>query len=327
MPPVDVSHHQSPAMSETFYDVLGVDADASPAAIDAAYREQLKQVHPDVSDDADARERTRRLIAARDVLLDEDERARYDRVGHDTYVERGRASDRSDVAQAARRAGYGAESPTQRSATRQRDPHAARERAQGRRDRERRARERVRSDRREEPFSGEAERATSGESATGTAANATTGDSDSRAGGRDRASSGAGGWDVGGVGPTWQFGRAAGRRRPSRRQRVDWALDGRELTVLGIGFPLFPVLLFTALLPAFPLPVNVLIGGCVVAFVGYMQSLPRVALLVFGPWSLLTPLVLSTLQVPFLSVLGVLALCSTWLPFGFTVLTVAVMRR
>ncbi len=96
-------------MTETFYEVLGVSTDASTAAIEAAYRERLKETHPDVSDAADAGEATQRLIEARDVLTDEDERARYDRVGHDAYV--AGESDiadggGSDAAEAARRAGY-----------------------------------------------------------------------------------------------------------------------------------------------------------------------------------------------------------------------------
>ncbi|MEF8974479.1 MAG: DnaJ domain-containing protein, partial [Haloarcula sp.] len=96
-------------MTETFYEVLGVPTDASTAAIEAAYRERLKETHPDVSDAADAGEATQRLIEARDVLTDEAERARYDRLGHDAYVagERDTADDGgSDAAEAARRAGY-----------------------------------------------------------------------------------------------------------------------------------------------------------------------------------------------------------------------------
>lgn len=73
-------------MDETFYGVLGVDADADEAGIRSAYRDRVKESHPDVSDDPDAPERFRRLTTARDVLLDADERARYDRLGHATYV-------------------------------------------------------------------------------------------------------------------------------------------------------------------------------------------------------------------------------------------------
>ena len=73
-------------MDETFYAALGVDADADTDRIQAAYRERVKHTHPDVSDDADAAEAFKRLTEARDVLIDEAARERYDRVGHGTYI-------------------------------------------------------------------------------------------------------------------------------------------------------------------------------------------------------------------------------------------------
>ena len=75
-------------MDETFYTALGVDADAEDEAIRNAYRELVKEHHPDVSDDPTASERFRRLTTARDVLVDATERERYDRLGHATYVDR-----------------------------------------------------------------------------------------------------------------------------------------------------------------------------------------------------------------------------------------------
>lgn len=73
-------------MGETFYTVLGVSRDADAGAIRQAYREQVKECHPDVSDDPEASARFKRLTTARDVLVDTDERATYDRLGHDSYV-------------------------------------------------------------------------------------------------------------------------------------------------------------------------------------------------------------------------------------------------
>jgi hypothetical protein len=75
-------------MTETFYSLLGVDADADSERIRHAYRDLVKECHPDVSDDPAAPDQFRRLTTARDVLLDEAERDRYDRLGHDTYVHR-----------------------------------------------------------------------------------------------------------------------------------------------------------------------------------------------------------------------------------------------
>lgn len=79
-------------MGETFYTVLGVGDEAGPETIRRAYRDHVKETHPDVSDNPDAGWKFKRITTARDVLLDGDERARYDMLGHDAYV-RGHVSD------------------------------------------------------------------------------------------------------------------------------------------------------------------------------------------------------------------------------------------
>lgn len=71
-----------------FYEVLGVAADASTETIRDAYRERVKEVHPDRSDAPDAAERFKRVTRAKEVLTDPQERARYDRLGHEAYVGR-----------------------------------------------------------------------------------------------------------------------------------------------------------------------------------------------------------------------------------------------
>ncbi len=73
---------------ETFYTALEVAADADGETIRRAYRTLVKECHPDVSDDPSAPERFKRLTTARNVLLDDTERARYDRLGHEEYVRR-----------------------------------------------------------------------------------------------------------------------------------------------------------------------------------------------------------------------------------------------
>lgn len=75
-------------MEATFYGILGVDPDATEETIVRAYREQTKAHHPDVSDDPAAGERFKQLTQAKDVLTDEAERKRYDRLGHAAYVNR-----------------------------------------------------------------------------------------------------------------------------------------------------------------------------------------------------------------------------------------------
>jgi len=64
------------------YKLLGVSEDAAEDAIRAAYREKVKDVHPDVGGDE---EKFIELKLAHDVLLDEDLRARYDQTGKIDY--------------------------------------------------------------------------------------------------------------------------------------------------------------------------------------------------------------------------------------------------
>ena len=72
-------------MSEDFYDVLGVDRDASEKEINRAFRKKAAQYHPDVSDEPDAEEKFKRIQKAKEVLTDEEKRAAYDQMGHDRF--------------------------------------------------------------------------------------------------------------------------------------------------------------------------------------------------------------------------------------------------
>lgn len=73
-------------MAETFYSVLGVESGADGEAVEQAYRERVKESHPDVTDDPDDPGEFARLTVARDVLVDDEERGCYDRLGHAAYV-------------------------------------------------------------------------------------------------------------------------------------------------------------------------------------------------------------------------------------------------
>lgn len=73
-------------MTQTYYEVLGVDEDAEADEIREAYREKLHEYHPDVSDHPNAQERFLLVKEANQVLSDPEKRQKYDELGHETYV-------------------------------------------------------------------------------------------------------------------------------------------------------------------------------------------------------------------------------------------------
>lgn len=62
-----------------YYEILGVDPQATIAEIKKAYRQRAREFHPDVSDDAQAETKFKEINAAYEILSDEQERASYDR--------------------------------------------------------------------------------------------------------------------------------------------------------------------------------------------------------------------------------------------------------
>lgn len=84
-------------MVEDYYDLLGVDHDASEDAILEAYRRRAAEHHPDVSDEEGAGETFQQLNRAKAVLTDEDRRRAYDRLGHERYLEREAGPGGADV--------------------------------------------------------------------------------------------------------------------------------------------------------------------------------------------------------------------------------------
>ena len=64
-----------------YYEVLGVDRDASADEIKKAFRGRARDVHPDTSDHEDAEELFKELNEAYEVLSDPEKRANYDRFG------------------------------------------------------------------------------------------------------------------------------------------------------------------------------------------------------------------------------------------------------
>ena len=66
-----------------YYDIMGVNRDASQDEIKRAYRKLARKYHPDVSKEADAEARFKDLGEAYAVLKDPEKRAAYDQLGAD----------------------------------------------------------------------------------------------------------------------------------------------------------------------------------------------------------------------------------------------------
>lgn len=63
-----------------YYDILGVNNDASAAEIKAAYRKLARKYHPDVSKEEDAEQHFKEVSEAYEVLKDSEKRAEYDQL-------------------------------------------------------------------------------------------------------------------------------------------------------------------------------------------------------------------------------------------------------
>jgi molecular chaperone DnaJ len=65
-----------------YYEVLGVNRQATQEEIKKAFRRLARQYHPDMNKDPDAEARFKEINEAYEVLSDQDKRAAYDRFGH-----------------------------------------------------------------------------------------------------------------------------------------------------------------------------------------------------------------------------------------------------
>lgn len=72
-----------------YYEVLGVDKNASEADIKSAFRKLAKKYHPDVSKEPDAAEKFKEAQEAYAVLSDTDKRRQYDQYGHAAFDQMG----------------------------------------------------------------------------------------------------------------------------------------------------------------------------------------------------------------------------------------------
>lgn len=65
-----------------YYELLGVQRDASEPEIKRAFRRLARELHPDVSEAPDAEERFKKIVEAYEVLSKAETRELYDRYGH-----------------------------------------------------------------------------------------------------------------------------------------------------------------------------------------------------------------------------------------------------
>ncbi|SEQ25685.1 J domain-containing protein [Natrinema salaciae] len=323
-------------MGETYYDVLEVDPDATADEIESAYRERVLETHPDHSDDPDAAEQFQRVTTAKSVLTDGTERARYDRLGHETYVglaqgaatgddssddgdgdgfdrsvsdtrtksetADGTGTSDSDGADrtgtdgrrtSGRTAGWTRTETTDTESTRS---HHARQRSRRRRQR---AKRRAAGD---WPFDNDDTATPGGTTGAATetttksgAATKTDADEEFRYSVHD--------WD-GEVDLEWRGPR----------------IDRHTAISVGTVALLYPLFVAASLTPLFSLPINAVVVACTLVLVGYLLTMPRIATVAFGGWSVLFPIgLVAVSSIDPLSLYGLLLLGFAWVPFGYAV--------
>lgn len=87
----------------------------------------------------------------------------------------------------------------------------------------------------------------------------------------------------------------------------------------------YPVFVFSTIWPTFPLAVKLFVGLVTIGVVVYALTEPAISLVVFGTWSVLTPLLLVFVGVSVGSLEGLFALTVSWVPFLLAVLLTLAM--
>jgi len=326
-------------MTESFYDVLGVPDTADQEEIQSAYREKVKEYHPDVSDRDDAAERFKAVTRAEEVLGDETERARYDRLGHDAYVRHldganAAGNERSPWTNAGGSGGTGepnGATSAGTSSTRERARSAASagdedESSQHRKQRRRRRAHERRADA-SWTVGGEGQERRGTDGATGETAGSTSSadagrTSNPRTGGAASSAGTDGGPASGTSTYTVHDWEAADRSfigdRPSltRNELV-------QTVILGL---LYPALLYSSVTPAFSLLTNLVVAALTLLLISYLLTLPLVGGTVFGVWSVLAPLAVASMGYDPLSVPMLVAVLGCWIPLGYSITVAYVLR-
>ena len=73
------------ATKRDYYEVLGINKNASKDEIKSAYRKLAKKYHPDINKAPDAAEKFKEVQEAYDILYDDQKRATYDQFGHAAF--------------------------------------------------------------------------------------------------------------------------------------------------------------------------------------------------------------------------------------------------
>ena len=78
--------------ADDYYDILGVPRNADDKEIKKAYRNLARKYHPDVCKEKGAEEKFKGINEAYSVLSDEQKRAQYDNMGHETFTNASKGS-------------------------------------------------------------------------------------------------------------------------------------------------------------------------------------------------------------------------------------------
>jgi hypothetical protein len=116
-----------------------------------------------------------------------------------------------------------------------------------------------------------------------------------------------------------------GAGRGIRPERI--VADEQSTVLLASAFLLYPFFIATIVFPAFPLVARVTVAVCTLLMFAYLLSVPRVAVAVYGVWSVLVPVVVFLVPgLSLFSLVGIVGLSATWIPFGISALTLSVIR-